>query len=105
MLHLTSEDPLCYTFENVMDGELKEVVFPHPGPSQKDCGCAGHAVGMTILLLFLSIRDLSLCIFFSKKTQTSRDSHVWEELECRGMETNGNTLYQWNFSYDLKCVT
>ena len=55
MLHPTSEDPLCHTFGNVVDGELKEVVLPHPGPSQKDCGCAGRAVDATTLLLFLSI--------------------------------------------------
>lgn len=87
MLHLTSEDPLCHHFENIMDGELKEVVFPHPGPSQKDCGCAGHVVGMTTLLLFLSIRDLSLCIFFLQE-----DPNI-ERFTClggTGMSRNGN---------------
>jgi len=105
MLHPTSEDPLCHTFGNVVDGELKEVVLPHPGPSQKDCGCAGRAVDATTLLLFLSIRNLSLCIFFLQEDPNIKRLHVLGELERLGMETNGNTLYQCNVSCDLKCVT
>lgn len=87
MLHPTSEDPLCHTFGNVVDGELKEVVLPHPGPSQKDCGCAGRAVDATTLLLFLSIRNLSLCIFFLQE-----DPNI-KRLPClggTGTPRNGN---------------
>lgn len=105
MLHPTSEDALCHTFGNVVDRELKEVVFHHQGPSQKDCGCAGRAVHATTLLFFLSIRDLSLCIFFLQEDPNIKRLTCLGGLERVGMETNGNTLYQWNFSYDLKCVT